>query len=98
WLVPVRNRKSHRRFGDKVYRVAEVSRDPRGRLAALLHLDTRNTDSAHTFFDQVWLQRRAGEAVTRVFDHYRLIFSCLEKVHQLERGAVSGERLVAVSM
>src|SRR2546422_5271897 len=66
WLVPVRDWESHRRFGNKVYCVAEVGCDPRGRLTALFHLDARDTDPSHPFFDQVRLECCARETVTRV--------------------------------
>src|SRR3989442_9514069 len=98
WLVPVRDWKRHRRFCDKVYRVAYVSRDPGGCLAALFHLYACDADTSHAFFDQIRLQRSACETVSCVLDHHRLVGPRLEKVHQLEGWAVSSKALVLVSM
>src|SRR5260370_32093694 len=64
----------------------------------MLSLYSCDGEASYAFLEQVWLQCRARKAVACVLDHHWLIRSRFEKVHQLERRAVSSKPFVLVSM
>src|SRR5260370_9717259 len=64
----------------------------------MLSLYSCDGEASYAFLEQVWLQCRARKAVACVLDHHWLISSRFEKIHQLERRAVSSKPFVLVSM